>query len=204
MLFNLKASISAQLAPLSTIMLISLVLPCISSLPNPYKCYLIIAILERLYKRSPQYKSNYKVLKANNSSSNESLSLNGRIYKLIPFSLEGSNSNKRVKRESLSIFDSNHYNAKHIGFIIVQGKQVYTDVFLFCEYLYIFAHYGEDCLQEHYSSILAECTIGWLIGELSLEACNCLLSSSITRFCNKLTARFKCLNVELLNEIHSR
>lgn len=53
---------------------------------------------------------------------------------------------RRVKKEAVGTFDPTFKDPKKTGLVISQGKQVYTDVYLFCKHLRVFECYGEDSL----------------------------------------------------------
>ncbi|KAH7001788.1 hypothetical protein EDB80DRAFT_808594 [Ilyonectria destructans] len=141
----------------------------------------------------------------NLSSSDESIGL-AKYYScdITPFST-GTDGLvvKRIKRETVGTFDSDFKDYKKTGLVIVQGKQIYTDIYLFCEHLHVFQCYGDDCLQEHYTSLLGGGAQGWFMGELNARSREKLLQVSISTFCNKLVRRFKRSDAELIAELQT-
>ncbi|KAH8658938.1 hypothetical protein BGZ61DRAFT_433816, partial [Ilyonectria robusta] len=115
----------------------------------------------------------------------------------------GNDSQKRVKKEAIGTFDPDYKDPRKTGLIVNQGKQVYTDVYLFCEHLRVFERYGEDSLQDYYVSMLGGGAQGWFMGELSADQRNKLLDAPIRKFCKKLTARFKRPDAEITADLHT-
>lgn len=66
----------------------------------------------------------------------------------------GTDAHRKIRKEAISLFDPDFKDPKGTGLVVSQNKQIYTDVYLFCEHLRVFERYGEDSLQEYYVSML--------------------------------------------------
>ncbi|SCO11418.1 uncharacterized protein FFB20_13818 [Fusarium fujikuroi] len=74
---------------------------------------------------------------------------------------------------------------------------------MFCEHLSVFKRFGEYSLTDYYIRMLSGKVSAWLISELDSPSRNRLLNLPITEFGHKLTKRFKRLDTDILNELHS-
>ncbi|SCO20181.1 uncharacterized protein FFB20_15887 [Fusarium fujikuroi] len=83
------------------------------------------------------------------------------------------------------------------------SKTIYIDVFMFCEHLSVFKRFGEYSLTDYYVGMLSGKASAWLMSELDSPSYNRLLNLPITEFGRKLTERFKRLDTDILNELHS-
>ncbi|KAH7118484.1 hypothetical protein EDB81DRAFT_861957 [Dactylonectria macrodidyma] len=116
----------------------------------------------------------------------------------------GTDAHRKIRKEAIGLFDPDFKDPKGTGLVVSQNKQIYTDVYLFCEHLRVFERYGEDSLQEYYvSMLLGGGAQGWFMGELSTDQRNRLLDARIYKFCKKLTARFKRPDAEITKDLHS-
>ncbi|PNP51610.1 hypothetical protein FNYG_15889 [Fusarium nygamai] len=111
---------------------------------------------------------------------------------------------KKIRKETLGIFDpDNPDDRDRQGLITTStGKTIYTDVFMFCEHLYLFKRYGEFSLTEYYVGMLTGKASAWLMSELDGASRNHFLSLPITDFGRKLTERFKRPDTEILEDLY--
>ncbi|PNP51611.1 hypothetical protein FNYG_15888 [Fusarium nygamai] len=74
---------------------------------------------------------------------------------------------KKIRKETLSIFDPDNPNDRDRQGLITTstGKTIYTNVFIFCEHLYLFKRYSEFSLTEYYIRMLTRKASAWLMSE---------------------------------------
>ncbi|SCN71791.1 uncharacterized protein FFE2_02383 [Fusarium fujikuroi] len=115
------------------------------------------------------------------------------------------NLSKKIRKETLGIFDpDNPDNKDNQGLITTSsGKTIYTDVFMFCKHLLVFKQFSKYSLTDYYIGMLSGKVSAWLISKLDSPSRNRLLNLPITEFGRKLTERFKRLDIDILNELHS-
>ncbi|EQL00183.1 hypothetical protein OCS_04106 [Ophiocordyceps sinensis CO18] len=82
------------------------------------------------------------------------------------------------------------------------GKNVYTDVHLFCERLQSYSDENKYALCSHYMSFLAGGALNWYMSELNAVQRKNLATSSLERFCRKLIKRFQRPLAEVSKELH--
>ncbi|KAG5810041.1 hypothetical protein H9Q74_014111 [Fusarium xylarioides] len=115
----------------------------------------------------------------------------------------GSDISKKIRKETLGIFDPDNPDDKdHQGLITTSsGKTIYTDVHMFCEHLYLFKRFGEFSLTEYYVGMLAGKASAWLMSELDGASRGRFLNLPVTEFGRKLTERFKRPDTEILEDL---
>ncbi|KAJ3526190.1 hypothetical protein NM208_g11310 [Fusarium decemcellulare] len=121
------------------------------------------------------------------------------------FSTTASNSDpsKRIKKESLGVFDPNHPDDTEDRGVITSssGKTTYTDVHMCRELLQLPNRFGADCLVDYYVGMLSGNASAWLVFELDTYTRRRVLEPDIGEFCRHLTARFKRSEAALIEEL---